>query len=140
MTAATATMPTPSSRRRAFARHFGEMLLAMVAGMVVLGGAVELVLAAAGTSLHAASAAVAAAVMGFNMTVPMVGWMSYRGHDARMNAEMAGSMIVPTLLAIALFLAGALAENAVLAVQHVVMIPAMLGVMLARYEHYSHPA
>jgi hypothetical protein len=36
--------------KRAFARHFGEMLLAMFAGMVVLGGLAELAFAAAGGS------------------------------------------------------------------------------------------
>jgi hypothetical protein len=35
--------------------------------------------------------------------------------------------------------AGALGTAAGLAVQHSVMVPAMLGVMLWRYEHYSQP-
>jgi hypothetical protein len=126
------------SGRRAFWLHFGEMLVAMFAGMAVLGGAVEGVLALAGSSLSNASPAVAAAVMAFNMTVPMVGWMRYRGHPARHNAEMAGSMIVPTGMVIALFWLNVLPGSAVLAVQHIVMIPAMLGVMLWRYEHYAH--
>ena len=130
--------PLARSPRRAFALHFGEMLLAMVAGMVVLGGVVAAGLAVAGTSLSAGPAWVSAAVMGFSMTVPMVWWMDRRGHDVRMNAEMAGSMIVPTILAIALSLAGAIAEDSVLLIQHVVMVPAMLGVMLWRYEHYAH--
>jgi flagellar biosynthetic protein FliP len=135
--AAGAPMRRPRSPRRVFWLHFGEMVLAMVAGMVVLGGAVEGVLALAGSSLSAASASVGAAVMAFNMTVPMVAWMRLRGHPARHNVEMAGSMIVPTALVIALHLIGALPAGAVMAVQHVVMIPAMLGVMLWRYEHYS---
>jgi hypothetical protein len=136
MSASTAAAePVTRSPRRAFALHFGEMLLAMVAGMVVLGGIVELALAASHTSL---STSVSAAVMGFNMTVPMVAWMRYRGHGTRESAEMAGSMIVPTALAIALGLAGVLSGHAVMMVQHVVMIPAMLGVMLLRYDHYAH--
>jgi FtsH-binding integral membrane protein len=125
------------SPRRHFWLHFGEMLLAMFAGMAVLGGAVEGVLAMAGSSLSDASASVSASVMAFNMTAPMVGWMLYRGHPVRHSAEMAGSMIVPTAIVIALHLASVLPGDAVLAVQHVVMIPAMLGVMLWRYEHYS---
>jgi flagellar biosynthetic protein FliP len=137
MTAVSLTESRSRSPRLKFALHFGEMLLAMVAGMVVLGGLVAAALALAGTGLSDGPAAVSAAVMGFNMTVPMVWWMHRRGHDARMSTEMAASMIVPTILAIALGLAGAIADDAVLAVQHVVMIPAMLGVMLARYEHYS---
>ena len=134
---AEARTPRRRSPRRAFWLHFGEMLLAMFAGMVVLGGAVEGGLALAGSSLSDASASVAATVMAFNMTVPMVGWMLYRGHPTRHSAEMAGSMIVPTAIVIALHLLGALPGSAVLAVQHVVMIPAMLGVMLWRYDHYA---
>jgi hypothetical protein len=40
--------------------------------------------------------------MGFNMTVPMVLWMSHRGHTADRNVEMALSMIVPSVAAAAL--------------------------------------
>lgn len=77
--------------------------------------------------------------MGLSMTLPMVAWMSYRGHTAAQNAEMAGSMVVPTMIAAALALAGTLNSAAALELQHVVMIPAMLGIMLWRYEDYSHP-
>jgi len=72
------------------------------------------------------------------MTVPMVAWMGYRGHSARRNAEMAMSMIVPSVAAALLAWAGALSSAAALGVQHGVMIPAMLGVMLWRYDEYSH--
>src|SRR5215216_4836230 len=91
-----------NSRRRTFVLHVAEMLAVMFAGMVVLGGAVDGVLALAGTSLSNGSEYVSALVMGFNMTVPMVWWMARRGHPARDNAEMAASMIVPTGIAIAL--------------------------------------
>lgn len=128
----------PSRSRRRFLAHFGEMLLAMFAGMVVLGGVAGLLFTAAGSSFSAASGAIQVLVMGLNMTVPMVGWMSYRGHDRVRNAEMAGSMIVPTLAAAGLAAVGILGSGAALAVQHVVMIPAMLGVMVWRYDHYSH--
>jgi hypothetical protein len=125
--------------KRAFARHFGEMVLAMVLGMVVLGGLAELGFAAAGTSLSDQSGGAQVMLMAFNMTVPMVLWMRYRGHAAARNAEMAMSMIVPSFIAAALAWAGALESGAALGVQHGVMIPAMLGVMLWRYEDYSQP-
>jgi hypothetical protein len=76
-------------------------------------------------------------LMGINMTVPMVIWMSYRGHARVQNAEMAASMILPSFAAAILVWAGALGTSAGFGVQHAVMIPAMLGVMLWRYEHYS---
>ncbi len=123
--------------KRAFVRHFGEMLLAMFLGMVVLGGVAELAFAAAGSSFSDAPAASQVLLMGFNMTVPMVAWMSHRGHAGARNAEMAGPMIVPTVLAAALAATGVLGAGAALGAQHAVMIPAMLGVMLWRYEHYS---
>jgi uncharacterized membrane protein YhaH (DUF805 family) len=125
--------------KRAFARHFGEMVLAMVLGMVILGGLAELLLAAAGSSLSDQSGSTQVMLMGLNMTVPMVLWMSYRGHAAARSAEMALSMIVPSVAAAALAWAGALESGAALGVQHAVMIPAMLGVMLWRYQDYSHP-
>ena len=133
------TTPAPAHRsRRRFIRHFGEMLLAMFLGMGVLGGLAALAFSSAGSSLGDQSGAVQVLLMGFNMTVPMVAWMAYRGHDRARSAEMAGSMIVPSAIAAGLAAAGALDDHGALMLQHIVMIPAMLGVMLARYEHYSH--
>jgi hypothetical protein len=128
-----------SGSKRAFARHFGEMLLAMFAGMLALGGLAELVFAMLGSSVSHQAGALQVTLMGFSMTVPMVAWMSHRGHSHARSAEMASSMLVPTFAAAMLALLGALGEAAALGVQHVVMIPAMLGVMLWRYEHYSRP-
>ena len=131
------TGPGISRSKRAFLRHFGEMLLAMFLGMAVLGGLAEIALAATGRSFSDASGPAQVLLMGFNMTVPMVAWMSYRGHAAARSAEMAASMIVPTFGAAAPAWTGALGAGAALGVQHAVMVPAMLGVMLWRYEHYA---
>lgn len=128
-----------SGGKRFFLRHFGEMLLAMLLGMGALGGLAQLTLVAAGSSLGQTSGPIRVLVMGVSMTVPMVAWMSYRGHDRARNVEMAGSMIVPSLIAAGLAAAGALDSHGALALQHIVMIPAMLGVMLWRYDHYAHP-
>jgi hypothetical protein len=123
---------------RAFGLHLAEMLIAMLVGMVALGGAIEGTLALAGGSLADASASLAAVVIAVNMTVPMIWWMHYRGHPARHNVEMAASMVVPTAVVIALDWLGAIPSNSVIMAQHVVMVPAMVGVMLWRYDHYSH--
>jgi flagellar biosynthetic protein FliP len=123
---------------RAWSFHLAEMMFAMIAGMVVLGGALEGLLSLAGASLDDASATAMAGVMAFNMTAPMVWWMHYRGHAARHNLEMAGSMIVPTAIVIGLHLLDLVPADSVLLIQHVVMIPAMIGVMLARFEHHAH--
>jgi hypothetical protein len=123
---------------RAWSFHLAEMMIAMFLGMGVLGFAVEGVLSLLGASLSHAPAAVMASVMAFNMTAPMAWWMRYRGHAARHNVEMSASMIVPTALVIVLHWLGAVGADSVLLIQHVVMIPAMVGVMLARFEHYVH--
>jgi hypothetical protein len=132
-----AGLSTGSGSKRAFARHFGEMVLAMFLGMFVLGGLAQLVFEVFGSSLSDHSGGFQVMLMGFNMTLPMVIWMSYRGHDRIRNAEMAASMIVPSLFAAILAWAGVLGDMGALALQHSVMIPAMLAVMLWRHEHYS---
>ena len=128
-----------SGSKRAFARHFGEMLVAMFLGMGVLGGLAELGFAATGGSSSDLPGGVRVMLMGIYMTVPMVLWMMYRGHAAARNAEMALSMMVPTVAAAALAFAGMLGTGAALGIQHAVMVPAMLGVMLWRYEEYARP-
>jgi hypothetical protein len=129
---------TASSGRTRFALHLGEMIVAMLAGMLVLGGAVEGALALTDGSLSGAPTALRTAVMAITMTVPMVWWMHYRGHPVRHNLEMAGSMVVPTAVVIAMYWLAAIPSGSVLAIQHLIMVPAMVGVMLWRHEHYSH--
>ena len=125
------------SRPVVFALHLGEMLLVMLLGMLVLGGAAEGALRLNGASLSDTPAALHAAVMAAEMTVPMVLWMRHRGHPAQHNVEMAASMVAPTALVIALHWLSAIPSGSVMLVQHAVMIPAMVAVMIWRYEHYS---
>lgn len=124
--------------KRAFARHFGEMVLAMLVGMLVLGGLARVGFAIFGSSLSDQPAGLRVMLMAFDMTVPMVAWMSYRGHGRARNAEMAASMIVPSLFAAILAWTGALELGGAMALQHSAMIPAMLAVMLWRYGEYAH--
>ena len=128
----------PRGAWRRFGRHFAEMLIAMMLGMAIFGGAIEGALALAGSSLGDGPVWVRAAVMAVTMTAPMVWWMRRRGHPREHSAEMAGAMVVPTLAAIALYEAGVLGSgDAALGVQHVAMVPCMAGVMLLRFDHYS---
>lgn len=125
--------------QRRFARHFGEMMLAMVLGMAVLGSAIELALGIAGESLDNASAPLMASVMAFTMTVPMVAWMHFKHRmPVGRSIEMTASMVIPTIVAIALYGLTAIGSETVLIVQHAVMIPAMLAVMLWKYDAYTH--
>jgi hypothetical protein len=129
--------PTSRTSKLAFGRHFAEMVAIMFLGMGALGGLAELALSATGSGLAEQSAALRVVVMGLSMTVPMVAWMAYRGHSKARNAEMAGSMILPTLLAAGMASAGVIDAGTALLIQHVVMIPAMLAVMLWRYDEYA---
>ena len=132
---------TTSGRARSFARHYLEMLVAMLLGMAVLGTVSGAALGAFGVTTSEFEQDVPALLlaMAINMTVPMVAWMRYRGHAPARSFEMAMSMVVPTLLAVALYWADLLASDAVLAVQHAVMLPAMFAVMLWRYDEYASP-
>ena len=126
---------------RHFARHYVEMIVAMLLGMVVLGVPAEMVLRAVGSSSSALSddaPALALLGMAFIMTVPMVGWMRFRGHGWRPNAEMAASMFIPTFLVIGLLAASVVEEYMTLMMlEHIVMPISMLAAMLLRPHEYT---
>jgi hypothetical protein len=123
-------------------RHFGEMLLAMVVGMMVLGAVDRGILAAAGTGaseVKDAAPEVVALVMAFNMTVGMTVWMRHRGHSWARVEEMAGAMFVPAIAAIGLFWCTVVPSDAILPLEHIAMLPAMIAVMLLHPTEYSRP-
>ena len=75
-----------STSSRHFVRHYLEMVVAMVLGMAVLGLPAGIALDALGMSsseLRNDAPALMLFGMAVTMTVPMVGWMRYRGHDWR---------------------------------------------------------
>jgi hypothetical protein len=125
---------------RTFARHYVEMIVAMFAGMLILGLPGEAALGLAGTSSHELQTTAPAVVllgMAFTMTVPMVGWMRFRGHGWRPSVEMAASMVLPTLGAIAAMGAGITDFDGAMVAEHVAMFPAMLVAMLLRVDEYT---
>jgi hypothetical protein len=76
--------------------------------------------------------------MAATITLPMVGWMRYRGHGWGPSAEMSASMLIPTAGAIALLGAGMVEDlGALLLVEHVAMLLGMLAAMLLRPSEYS---
>ena len=131
---------TSSTRR--FLRHYVEMVVAMFLGMVVLGVPAGWALGAVGSGwseLTTDAPALMLLGMAVTMTVPMVGWMRYRGHGWRANTEMSASMLVPTFAAIALLQASVVDDvGVVLVVEHVAMLLGMLGAMLLRPTEYTH--
>jgi hypothetical protein len=118
-----------------FARHYAEMVIAMLAGMAVLCGGLTVL---AGDGWKSDAPALYLLWMAFTMSVPMVAWMRHRGHGWRPAGEMTASMFVPTLAAIALLRAGTTDDlDTLMAVQHVAMFPAMLVAMLLRLDEYT---
>lgn len=127
---------------RHFVRHYLEMVAAMFVGMVVLGAPAGWALSALGSSLSELESDAPSLMflgMAFTMTAPMVAWMRYRGHGWRANSEMAASMVLPTLAAIALLEAGAMTDiDVLLLLEHIAMLLGMLVVMLLRLDEYTH--
>jgi hypothetical protein len=126
---------------RHFALHYVEMVVAMILGMVILGVPAGMALDALGVSsseLHNDVPAVMLFGMATVMTVPMVGWMRYRGHGWRASTDMAASMFAPTAGAVALLWSGLVADvGTLMALEHVVMLPSMLVAMLLRIDEYA---
>lgn len=126
-----------------FVRHLLEMTIVMMLGMCVLGGAFrELHLLVFGGGFEAAwrnHVELAAFAMAFDMTVPMVLWMRWRGHSWERGGEMAAAMNLSLLPAFVLYALDAIPGRGVLGVQMMLMVPAMLAAMLYRKEEYSAP-
>jgi hypothetical protein len=126
---------------RNFIRHYLEMVAAMFIGMAVLGVPAEAGLKAIGTSasaLETDAPAVLLLGMALIMTAPMVGWMRYRGHGWRPNAEMAASMFIPTFGIVGVMATGMVSDFMTLMMaEHVVMFPSMLAAMLIRPQEYT---
>src|SRR5215210_5969056 len=105
-------------------RHYVEMVIAMFVGMGVLAIPAGVVLGAMG--IDGDDPAVMLLSMATTMTVSMVGWMVYRGHGRRANAEMSASMFVPTFAVIGLLSADLLTDiGALMVIEHVAMLLAM---------------
>lgn len=124
-----------------FVRHLLEMTIVMMLGMCVLGGAFrELHLLVFGGGFEAAwrdHVELAAFAMAFDMTVPMVLWMRWRGHSWERGGEMAAAMNLPLLPLLVLHWLGAIAGGPVLGLQMALMVPAMVAAMLYRRDEYT---
>lgn len=131
--------PTGGRRRwLRFALHYLEMVVAMVAGMVVLGGALRVVLAAAGVEYSMARfPELMILEMGLTMALGMTAWMRYRGHGWPSTLEMSAAMLVPAVAVVPPVWLGVLGGGAAMALEHVAMFPLMLAVMLRRRDEYS---
>ncbi|WP_235979982.1 hypothetical protein [Streptomyces albidus (ex Kaewkla and Franco 2022)] len=124
--------------RRRFARHFLEMVAAMVVGMLVLGAATQGILALAGVEFSASRhPELASLEMAFDMSAGMAVWMRLRGHGWASTLEMCGAMFAPMLLLFPLLWLDVVAPGSVVALEHVAMLPLMFLVMLRRRDEYG---
>lgn len=123
-----------------FARHLLEMVVAMMAGMAVLG----VVIWALGEPPGYANLFVEYGLMGAFMSAPMVGWMRYRGHSWRDGAEMTAAMLVPTFALVAPVGLGVevpgLSAGSLMELSHVAMLGGMVALMVCRFGRYAHGA
>src|SRR4051794_31426191 len=123
-----------------FIRHYIEMVIVMFAGMIVLGipGQAALHAMGSGTSeLRADAPSLVFLGMATTMTVPMVAWMRFRGHRWQPTLEMAASMVIPTVIAIALLATDVAGFTALMGLEHVAMLLGMLVAMLLRVDEYA---
>jgi hypothetical protein len=123
-----------------FARHLLEMVVAMMAGMAVLGAA----LATLGEPPGYANLFVQYGLMGVSMSVSMVAWMRYRGHSWSDGGKMTAAMLVPMLAPVALVELGVAVpgrtEGSLMMLSHVAMIGGMVALMAYRFDRYAHGA
>jgi flagellar biosynthetic protein FliP len=122
---------------RRFVRHYLEMVVAMTAGMVVLGPAESLLLDPVGWAELRAHPEINALVMATNMAVAMVAWMRLSGHGWAATAEMAAAMYLSFVVLFPPLWLGALSGTGLLVLGHVLMLVAMAFVMLRRRDEYT---
>ncbi len=131
----TTQMPeTQPSTWRPLARHYVEMVIAMFAGMIVLGG-LRTVLGL--TVPFEEQPGTAYLLMAIDMSIGMAAWMRYRGHGWAGTLEMCAAMFVPLAL-MPLVWAGLMGAMTFMTVAHVVMLVAMLAVLLRRRDEHAH--
>ena len=127
--------------RFVFARHYVEMVLVMLAGMFVLGGALLGIVALLGTApdeLRDDAPGLFLTGMGFSMTAPMVWWMRRRGHSWPATRDMAFAMILPTAATRVFLATGALEDiHALLMIEHIAMFPLMLLAMIPYRSEFT---
>jgi hypothetical protein len=123
-----------------FTRHLLEMLLAMFAGMAVLGVA----LWALGEPPGYANPLVEYGLMGASMAAPMVAWMRHRGHSWSDGLEMTVAMLAPMFALVVPMELGVavpgLSEGSLMMLSHVAMIGGMVALMVYRWDRYAHGA
>src|SRR5262247_3048439 len=122
---------------RRFIRHYIEMIVAMIGGMMILGPVESLLLDPVGWAEVRGRPEFRALIMATNMTVPMVAWMWYRRHSWVATGQMVGAMYLPFVAFFPLLWLGLLSGTGMMVAGHVLMVPAMTVAMLWRVREYT---
>ena len=134
-------MTTLTTRRRPalrrFVGHYLEIVVAAVAGMVVLGPAESMLLNPIGWAEVVARFEAATLVMATNMTVAAAAWMRFRRHGWAAIAEMAVAMYAPFLVLFPPLWLGVLSASGLMALGHVLMLFTIAAAMLRRRDQYT---
>jgi peptidoglycan/LPS O-acetylase OafA/YrhL len=120
---------------RHFVRHYAEMVVAMFAGMVVLGLALKPI---TGQFDVFQRMDVSTLVMATNMTIGMSLWMRFRRHSWASIAEMGAAMYLPFALLLVPYWAGSLSSGMLMVGGHVLMLAGMAAAMWRRRDEYLH--
>lgn len=113
-----------------FAGHYLEMVVAMIAGMLLLDPLWP--------ATWTADPGAGAVLMAVDMTVAMGAWMAFRRHPARRTAEMCAAMLLPFVVLLPLYGLGAVSGSTIMLAAHVAMFPLMLAAMIWRRADYWH--
>lgn len=130
---ATASL-TKGRHARQLLRHYLEMLVAMAAGMLLLGSLREVL---GLTTAFAQNPGISFVLMATDMAVGMAAWMLFRGHGWAVTLEMCAAMYVPVLL-LPLVWSGDMGEMTFMVLAHVLMMVAMLAVLLRHRHNLAH--
>jgi flagellar biosynthetic protein FliP len=117
-------------KTRGFWLHYGEMIAAMVVGMMAFYPILTWVPDHLGRGDFLDAAIPTALVMATSMTLGMSIWMAIRRHSWRFILEMGAAMYLSFVVLFPAYWAGLLSADGLLVVGHVVMLPAMAAVIL----------
>lgn len=129
-----------------FLRHLGEMILAMMVGMVAGGAMLALIFSTMLASTIRGMtrvevlnqfAVLICLVVAVTMIAPMAAWMRYRGMEWRPTLEMAAAMAVPLIPIFGLLGFQVIPGAEACGLYCVLMIPAMIIAMLFRLDLYG---
>jgi hypothetical protein len=130
MQAQPTAQPLDRLRTREFWFHYGEMIAAMVVGMMVFYPLLTWVLDRLGRGDLLDAAIPTALVMATSMTLGMSIWMAIRRHSWHFILEMGAAMYLSFVVFFPTYWAGLLSGDGLLIAGHIVMLPAMAAVIL----------